>query len=214
MELYPYKSGDGQMEPVALQNHLVAIHYVKDTFYRRVNFYEAITPTQVINLGALAAGATSPRTNVTGLDTYDQEFGQFRWFCLDNAQIRVFIPRGAAKGDMKTIQAVLEPSIVFRNPSLSLTEFFVWQDNRPAIEAVNGGAVALTAVRMVAMGFRYHTDDLSSGPLTAQEIGAYDTLKKDPAAAGKSPAEIMGIAIEQARVPCTHVWCSGMGAGR
>ena len=213
MELYPYKSTNGFMEPVALQNHLVAIHFVKETIYRRVVFYEAITPTQVINLGALGAGATSARTNVPNLDVYDNEFGQFRWYCLDNAQIRVFTPRGVAKGDLKTIQAVIPPNIGAINPDLSLTELYVWQDNRPSIEAVNGGGVALAAVRMVAMGFRYRTEELGN-PVTYEEAKLVSMMKQEQAYQGKTPAEIIVIGIQQSRISCTHIWCSGMGAGR
>jgi hypothetical protein len=213
MELYPYKSTNGFMEPIALQNHLVAIHFVKDVIYRRVAFFEAITPTQVIDLGALGAGLTSARTNVTALDCYDQEFGQFRWYCLDNAQIRVFTPRGIAKGDLKTIQAVIPPNIGAINPDLSLTEMFVWQDNRPAIEAINGGGVALAAVRMVAMGFRYRTEELGN-PVTYEEAKVIAQLKQEQNFASKQPAELITIAIQQNRISCTHIWASGMGAGR
>jgi hypothetical protein len=213
MELYPYKSTNGFMEPVALQNHLVAIHFVKDVVYRRVAFYEAITPTQVINLGALGAGLTSARTNVTNMDMYDNEFGQFRWYCLDNAQVRVFTPRGVAKGDLKTLQAIIPPNIAAINPDLSLTELFVWQDNRPSIEAINGGGVALTAVRMVAMGFRYRVDEISN-PVTYEEMKLVAQMKQEQAYASKQPGELIVIGIQQSRIACTHIWASGMGAGR
>jgi hypothetical protein len=201
------------MEPIALQNHLVAIHFVKDVIYRRVVFFEPITPTQVIDLGALGAGITSARTNVTNLDCYDNEFGQFRWYCLDNAQIRVFTPRGVAKGDLKTLQAVIPPNIGAINPDLSLTELFVWQDNRPAIEAINGGGVALVAVRMVAMGFRYRTDEIGN-PVTYEEAKLVAQLRQEQNLSGKTPQELIIIGIQQSRIACTHVWASGMGAGR
>ena len=213
MELYPYKSTNGFMEPIALQNHLVAIHFVKDVIYRRVVFFEAITPTQVIDLGALGAGITSARTNVTNLDCYDNEFGQFRWYCLDNAQVRVFTPRGVAKGDLKTLQAVIPPNIGAINPDLSLTELYVWQDNRPAIEAINGGGVALVAVRMVAMGFRYRTDEIGN-PVTYEEMKLVSQLRQEQNLSNKSPQELIIIGIQQSRIACTHVWASGMGAGR
>ena len=213
MELYPHKSTNGFMEPIALQNHLVAIHFVKDVIYRRVVFFEAITPTQVIDLGALGAGITSARTNVTNLDCYDNEFGQFRWYCLDNAQIRVFTPRGVAKGDLKTLQAVIPPNIGAINPDLSLTELYVWQDNRPAIEAINGGGVALVAVRMVAMGFRYRTDEIGN-PVTYEEMKLVSQLRQEQNLSNKSPQELIIIGIQQSRIACTHVWASGMGAGR
>lgn len=207
MDLYPNKSVGGMMEPIALQDHLVAIHYIKNVYYRRVAFLEGLPPFQAIDLGAIGAATTSARTNMTRLDLYDEEFGQFRLFPEDNFQVRLFLPRGAARGDMKTIQVPIDPTIVTRNPDLSMTEFFVWEDNRPAVEGVNGNALPLAMARVIAMGYRYGCDQVGK-PMTRQEKQAVGMLKQD--AASMSDEELLMEAIKQKMVPCTHVWASGL----
>jgi hypothetical protein len=172
------------MEPLAIQNQNVAIHYVQNIFYRKVDYLEAIPPFQAIDLGALAAQTRSARTNVTNLDMPDDEFGQFRWYPMDNAQIRLFLPPAVGKFSLKNLQTTLDINIRDIDPCLHLTEFCVWEDNRPAIEAVNGMDYALNAVRMIAFGFRYHTVDIS---------GDSDLIR----------------GILDGSKPCTHVWASG-----
>lgn len=211
MDLYPFKSQEADMEPIALQDYLVAIHYVKGIFYRRVSFLEGLPPFQCANLGAIAAAAVSQRTNVTALDLYDLEFGQFRIFPLDNVQLRVFLPRGSARGDLKTTQVPIDPTVVTRNPSLNMTEFCVWEDNRPAIEAVNGQAVAVVNSRVIAMGFRYQTDD-PGNPMSYKEMQAVEQIKAQGKATGKTDADLLIQAIKEKRVDCTHIWASGRSA--
>lgn len=209
MDLYPHKSVGGMMEPIALQDNLVAIHYIKSVYYRRVAYFEGLPPFQAIDLGAIAAAQVGARTNVTRLDMYDEEFGQFRLYPLDNVQLRVFLPRGAARGDLKTIQVPIDPDIITRNPDLSLSEIFVWEDNRPAIEAVNGNAVGIATSRVIAMGYRFSTEEPGS-PMTRQEKMAVAQLKGEQP--NKKDTELLLQAIQEKMVPCTHIWASGMSA--
>lgn len=185
-DLYIFKAQVGMVEPIALQNQNVCIHYVDNEYYRRVDFLEAIPPFQCINLGALAALATSMRTNVVNLDMPDNEFGLFRWYPIDDAQIRLYHPAGVAKWQLKWLQVPIDMNIVNRDPNLVSTEVAVWEDKRPAIEAMNGHAFGLNAVRIIALGYRFHTVGL--------EGTVVDALKKGTQ-------------------PCTHVWCSGRGIG-
>jgi len=222
MDLYPFKSVGGMMEPIALQDHLVAIHYIKSVYYKRVTFFEGLPPFQAIDLGAIVAATVSARTPITRMDMYDGEFGQFRLFPLDNIQLRVFLPRGSAKGDLKTIQVPIDPAIVTRNPDLSMTELFVWQDNHPAIEGVNANALAVTSGIVIAMGYRYHTDD-PGDPISRQEEQAVNLLRSEAEAeavrlnrtnqfAKLKDDEVLMLAIKKKMVPCTHIWASGMSA--
>ena len=84
-------------------------------------------------------------------------------------------------------------NILFRDPNLVSTEIAVWEDNRPAIEAVNGHAFALGAVRLIALGFRFHTINLEG------------------TAKGANPSLVQ--ALKEGREPCTHVFCSGRAIG-
>ena len=76
-DLFPHKSGIGGMEPVALIGHNVCVRYANDSYYRRVIWFEPISPFQVLNIGAIAAGAVSPRTQALNLQLWRNEFGQF-----------------------------------------------------------------------------------------------------------------------------------------
>jgi hypothetical protein len=191
-DLYIFKAQVGMFDPVALQNQNVCIHYVENVYYRKVDFLESIPPFQCLNIGPLAATSVSPRTNVVNLEMADNEFGLFRWYSIDDVQIRLFHPVGMAKWQLRNLQAVVDMQILIRDPNLVSTEIAVWQNNRPAMEAINGHAFVLGAVRIIAIGYRFHTVDLEKGPKANGKL--VDDLKA-------------GIQ------PCTHVWCSGRGTG-
>ena len=191
-DLYIFKAQVGLVDPVALHGQNVAIHYVQATYYRKVDFLESIPAFQCINLGALGAGAVSARTNVVNLEMPDNEFGLFRWYPIDDAQIRLYHPSGIAKWQLRNLQVPVDMNVVNRDPNLVSTEIAVWEDNRPAVEAVNGNAFALGAVRLIATGYRFHTLDLESG-----SYANADLVKQ----------------LKSNAVPCTHIWCSGRGIG-
>lgn len=177
-----YGSGLGLMEPVARIGDNVAIHYLDTVSLRRVRFQEAIPPFQALDAGALAANTTTARTNVPNLSMADSEFGQFRWYPLDNIQVRLFLPQSQGKYILRNVQTALDPQVVNRDPCLHLTEFYVWEDNRPFVEILNYADYALTQTRIVAMGFRFNVEKIDT-----------DLEKK-----------ILG-GLE----PVVHVWCSG-----
>jgi hypothetical protein len=198
-DLYMFKSQVGMFDPLALQDQNVCIHYVGNIYYRKVDFLEAIPPFQCVNVCAvtgipLAAGTVSPRTNIANLEMPDNEFGLYRWYPIDDVQIRLFHPVGIAKWQLRNLQVPVDMNIVNRDPNLVSTEIAVWQNNRPAVEAINGHAFAIAAVRIIAMGYRFHTLDLE-GPKSIY----YDA---DLVKALKSGAKA-----------CTHVWASGRGIG-
>ena len=194
-DLYIFKTQVGMFDPVALQNQNVAIHYVQNTYYRKVDFLEGIPPFQCIDITAgagLAAITVSGRTNVVNLDMPDNEFGLFRWYPIDDAQIRLYHPAGISKWQLRNLQIPVDMNILFRDPNLVSTEIAIWENKRPAVEAVNAHAFALGAVRLIAIGYRFHTLDLESGASAKPEL-----VK----------------ALKSGKEPCTHVWCSGRGIG-
>lgn len=186
-DLYIFKAQVGMLDPIALQNQNVCIHYVDNLFWRRVDFLEAIPPFQCVDVGAVAAGNVSGRIPIPNLEMPDGEFGLFRWYPIDNAQIRLYHPAGVAKYQLRWLQVPVDMNIVNRDPNLVSTEIAVWEDNRPAIEAVNAGAIALNAVRIIAIGYRFHTVEI----VEAAKIKA----------------------LEAGSEPCTHVWASGRAIG-
>jgi hypothetical protein len=194
-DLYVFKAQVGLFDPIALQNQNVCLHYVQNAYYRKVDFLESLPPFQCIDITAgagLAAGTVTPRTNIPNLEMPDNEFGLFRWWPIDDAQIRLYHPAGSAKWQLRNLQVPLDMNILARDPNLVSTEIAVWENNRPAVEAINGHAFALGAVRLIAIGYRFHTIDLERGPF------------KDPS---------LVEALKSGAQPCTHIWCSGRGIG-
>jgi len=192
-DLYIFKAQVGMFDPVALQGHNIAIHYQQSTHYRKVAFLEGIPPFQCVNLGALAALTPSGRINIVNLEMADNEFGLWRWYPIDDAQIRLYHPAGIAKYQLRNLQVPVDMNILFRDPNLVSTEIAIWEDNRPAAEAINGHAFALGAVRLIAIGYRFHTVNLEGN--------------------GKGADPELVNAIKMGKTPCTDVWCSGRGIG-
>jgi len=192
-DLYIFKAQVGMFDPIALQNQNVCIHYVQNKHYRKVDFLEAIPPFQCIDIGAVGAVATSARTPVPNLDMPEGEFGLFRWYPIDDAQIRLFHPFGVSKWQLRNLQVPLDMNIINRDPNLVSTEIAVWENNRPAVEAINGHAFALNAVRIIAIGYRFHTVNLEgTGPDANPKLVE---------------------ALKSGAQPCTHVWASGRAIG-
>jgi len=159
------------MEPVALINHKVCIIYGSVKNYRKVIYFEPIPPFQCLDIGAVAANTTTARTQAANLELLDNEFGQFRWFPMDNVQIRLWIPQADGRLLLRNIQVPVDESITDRDPCLHLTELFVWEDYSPWFEAINFGAYAITQCRIVAQGYRYVTTELTRDVIARIEAG-------------------------------------------
>lgn len=195
MELYPFKSGGGAVEPVAIQNQNIAVHYLGTIEWRRVIFYESIPPFQFLNIGAIAAQTISARTQATNLRMPDDELLQLRWWPIDPVQVRVFLPTGVAKHSLLNAQSVVSDTIVTEDPDLHLTELFCWEDNNPAFEAVNFSDFALAACRLKGMGYRIVTELLPE----AKRKQITDAINRNGPGAETS---ILG-------TPCVHILASG-----
>ena len=191
-DLYIFKAQVGMFDPLSLYDHNVAIHYLQNTYYRKVDFLEGIPPFQCLNIGVLPAVTPSGRVLVPNLEMPDNEFGLWRWYPIDDAQIRLYHPAGVAKYQLRNVQVPVDMNILFRDPNLVSTEIAVWQNNRPSVEAINGHAFALGAVRLIALGYRFHTLNLESG---------------------KYKNDNLVEALKSGKEPCTHVFCSGRGIG-
>lgn len=146
------------MEPMTLLDSFVQIRTYGQKYWRKVVAMEAVPPFQALDIGAIAAGGTSAKINAGNLDLDDDEFGQWRYFPLDNVQLTCFNPAGVAKSQLKNIQVAIDRSIITRDPMLISTEICTWEDQRPAFQAVNFSGVALVACRIIVMGYRFMTN--------------------------------------------------------
>jgi hypothetical protein len=163
----------------------VAIHYLGTIVFKRISFVEPIPWFQCLNIGAIALQTQSARTPAPLLEMHDGEWGQFRWYPLDYAQVRLFLPASQGKWTLRNIQVGLDPQITFRNPDLSMTEFHIWEDNAPNFEALNIADYALNACRIMAGGYRYIGIDIER----------------------KLPDVLAG--IKAGTIICKHIWASG-----
>lgn len=168
---YPHKSGLGLMEPAFLVNQNVCVMMSAIDTYRKVKWFEPIPPFQFLDIGALAAGAQSARTQAANLALFDAELGQFRWFPLDNIQVRLFLPQANGRYLLRNIQAPVDASIVERDPCLHLTEMYVWEDKTPWFEALNFSDYGINTSRLVGFGYRFVTEELGSDVVSAIKAG-------------------------------------------
>ncbi|KKK78730.1 hypothetical protein LCGC14_2840610, partial [marine sediment metagenome] len=121
-DLYAFKAQVGMFDPIALQDQNVCIHYLESKFYRNVDFFESLPPFQCVDVGAVPANQVSPKTPMPLLDMPDDEFALLRWYPIDNAQIRLFLPTGVAKFMMQNIQVPVDYKTMQRDPNLVSTE--------------------------------------------------------------------------------------------
>ena len=174
--LMAYQVKDG-MEPIVLLDYYVRVKtYNSAVFLGQVDFFERIPWFQAIDMGAIAVQSFAAKLNVTNLDLWDQEFGQWRWYPLDDAQVSVFVPAGVSKWQLKNITVGIDRSIILRDPSLESTEIFTWQDQRPAMQALNFSNVALTACRIMVTGYRYHVVQVTDAQ-TIKRLGPGGDLR-------------------------------------
>lgn len=169
-DLFPHKSGLGLIEPVALIGHNVCVKYANDNLYRKVIWFESIPHFQALNIGAVAAGAVSARTQAVNLQAWRNEFLQIRWFPMEG-QWRLYLPNADGRYNLRNLSVPVDPTIVTRDPDGHLTECFVWEDRNPAFEAVNYTAVPFTQCRLIAYGYRFVTEALPADKVKQIEAG-------------------------------------------
>lgn len=171
MDLYPFKSSLGGMEPIAMPNHNVRIIYGEQIFYRQVQRMESIPPFQAIDVGAIAAGATSPNpAQIATLQNFDFEFSQIRWYPIDHMQVTMYLPNADGKFRLKTLLVPVDEMVVERDPDLHLTEVFIWEDNTPWVTCLNYTQYNNATSRIIAMGFRYRVTNKDLPPDMIQAI--------------------------------------------
>ena len=157
------------MEPIALLDYYVKIMtFTKGAVWGKVDFYEAIPPFQWIDFAAatpwgplaaatpIAANTTNPKANITKLELEDFEFGQWRFFPLDNFMVQIFNPAGVSKWQLKNVQVGIDQQIIYQDPTLVSTEIFNYEDRYIAMAATNFSARPISTARIIGWGYRFH----------------------------------------------------------
>ncbi len=217
------------MEPIAEVDWFVKVETYRDTHFRQVTYRETIPPFQVLDIGAITAQTVSAVTNAGNLDLNDDEFGQWRWFPLDNVMARIYNPAGVSKYQLKLLQVGVEKSIIYRDPTLLSTEFYTWEDERPAFEGMNFSDYGLNACRFIILGYRYKTKELTDsdfiiieGPQRGQIIkrvardpigllrASLPSVEAIALASGEMPRVMKALdALGMKLVPFTRIVCAG-----
>jgi len=171
-DLHPFKSGP--VEPVVLPDEIVGLWVNKVYYFFKVVYIEDIPRSRAIeqNLGALAAGVSSAKTQITLLDLPDKEFGQFRGFVIDDIEVAVFLGQADQRYKLKNVNAWLDRFTDLRDPCGHTTEFFVYQDQSAYLIGTNPTGYANTQSRCGFYGFRYVLEDLPEFDWKKQKLPA------------------------------------------
>ncbi len=119
---------------------------------RNKAFETARDPDEILERAAMLVPPAAQREN-------------FRWWVLDNHQVRVWLPQSSGRYALRRSTSYVDLMTPYRDPCLHLTELFVWENNNPWFQATNPMAVNQAVCRIMAMGFRFITSKL-----TAEEI--------------------------------------------
>ena len=129
----------------------------------QIAYIEPVPPSHPVvqDFGAILAGAfTAPTSTTAILDMTDGQLGQFRMKVLDDIVVTLMQPQAVSRFGTKNVNARINAFSARYHPDDHLSEFYVYEDDRPFLQVTNPGAVALVQARVAFYGFRY----VLSGP--------------------------------------------------
>ena len=171
-----YYAKPGPIAPIGLPGHNIAIWTPPNWSCFRILWFEGLSKSNdfVFDLGAIAAGAQSPRTALTALELSSSpvELAQVRSFVLDD--IRIEYTRGQSDTRHKTLNRVARVDKFSRlaDPCGHLTEVVILGNDEPQIQATNPGGIALAQSRLALYGFRFILEDLKVKFSSVAEVEA------------------------------------------
>lgn len=158
-QLYPYKPGP--IEPIVMPGEIVGIWVNKVYHFRQVVYIEGIPISDpiTVDLGAVAAGATSAVAQLTILEMPETEFAQYRALVLDDLSFLLFQGRADQRHKVNNAVATYTRFTNLHDPCGHTTEFYVFEDNFAFMSANNQTDYGLTLARAAFYGFRYVCGD-------------------------------------------------------
>lgn len=151
-----YKSGP--IQPVAQVGHnLLLIDRMRYNLYQ-VAYIEPIPPSHplVADVGAVNAGVTDAIFNTNNvLDMEDGHLGQFRARVLDDIAVDILQPQSSTRFTLKNVIARLSAYTHVYDEHDALTEFFIFEDDRIFLRALNPTDYNLAQGRVAFYGFKY-----------------------------------------------------------
>jgi len=157
-QLYPYKAGP--VEPIVMPGEVVGIWVNKVYHFATVEYIEPLPESNpiVIDLGALAAGASVGPTRLGNLDMPGSEFAQYRYRVVNDIEVSLSLGRSDLRYKMHNVNAHVSRFTALNNPDAHLTEFFVYEDQHAFMTALNPTSYNNTESKIAFWGFRYVLD--------------------------------------------------------
>jgi len=154
----PFKAG--LIEPVVEPGHNVLLAAGADQgyFLYKVGYVEELGLSHpfVVNIGAIGAGVTAAVFNTTAiLDMEFGQLGQFRAAVLDDIHVTVLQPQATARFGAMNVNATLNAFALGRDPCGHQSEFYIFEQRRVFLRAVNPTIVPLVQARIAFWGFKY-----------------------------------------------------------
>ncbi len=153
----------GPMEPIAEVGENILV--VDRESYRlyTVAFLEPISASHPFVANAvvapaviLAAGAVAPVLSTTNiLDMQNGQLGQFRMYVLDDIGVEFLQPQSLTRFGTLNQQARVNAFNRLKDPCDHLTEFFVFEQDRPFLRVTNPTQYALNQARVAFYGYKY-----------------------------------------------------------
>ena len=159
-----YYAKPGPITPVGLPGQNIAVWNGTSWGCHKIINFEGLSRCNALafNVGAIGAIATANPFQLLLLELTDDppEMAQFRFFPLDDVQIR--LTRGQSDVRSKTQNIVVQTDLLSHqlDPCGHLTEFVVLKVDEPWIQCTNAQNVALAVARVAFYGYRFRLEDL------------------------------------------------------
>ena len=146
-------------EPFADIGEVVAILTTEGSWiYRVITYAEPLPPSEegmIKDFGAISNGETLENQELPLIKMRGNELGQFRFEVLDPIKVKVAQPQGITRFMTKNTVAWVTQLTKERDPSMRLTEFFVYGGDAPTFTVMNDSGSDLTKSRVQFYGWRF-----------------------------------------------------------
>ena len=150
-------------EPFASVGEVVGILTTEGSWiYRVISYAEPLPPSEegmIKDFGAIENNGTKELQAVELVKMRSNELGQFRFEVLDNIKVSVWQPKGAARFQSKETIAWVTPLTKQKDPTMKMTEFFVYKTDTVYFTVKNDSGEDLTKSRIQFYGWRFVLED-------------------------------------------------------
>ena len=150
-------------EPFASVGEVVGILTTEGSWiYRVISYAEPLPPSEegmIKDFGAISNNQTKEDQAVSLIKMRSNELGQFRFEVLDNIKVKLAQPKGLARFQSKETIAWVTPLTKQKDPTMKMTEFFVYKTDTVYFTVKNESGEDLTKSRIQFYGWRFVLED-------------------------------------------------------